>query len=118
MQQALIQAIKRTHPPWGQITDEVLSAISEELRNYKWVFSTNYDLLIYWAIVGQPKTFVDYFWAESGQFDLHNTECGEILHGFSISMAHSIFRPIPVATVLRRSQNRMVICLIHLSIWM
>ena len=39
--------------------------------HYKSVFSTNYDLLTYWAMMieGDPDDFRDFFWQVGGPFD-------------------------------------------------
>jgi hypothetical protein len=40
------------------------------------VFSTNYDLLLFWAIMADNATgkFKDYFWGENQEFDVTDTE--------------------------------------------
>jgi hypothetical protein len=48
-------------------------AIRNSLLTYETVFSTNYDLLLYWAIMADhPGLFRDYFW--STVFDSSNTK--------------------------------------------
>lgn len=78
---ALIAAVHHMHVPWWLVADEdgVLSSIRDELRKYRQVFSTNYDLLIYWAAMleDRAKGFRDFFWTNdetSVRFDLNNTE--------------------------------------------
>ena len=42
--------------------DAVLKQIRSELTEYEWIFTTSYDLLLYWAMAcGQWKPFVDGF---------------------------------------------------------
>lgn len=87
IQKSLIQAVKAVHVPWRSIPDSILLSIQENLLNYKFVYSTNYDLLIYWAIMheGNSKGFKDYFWSE--HFDIGDTQiwnkvtCVLYLHG-------------------------------------
>ena len=63
---ALGEAVRSVHIPWHEITNsDVLPQIRQELSNYKWVFSTNYDLLVYWAVMSERggNGFKDYFWS-------------------------------------------------------
>ena len=62
---ALGEAIQSVHVPRDLMTDEVLTAIRTELRNYRHVYSTNYDLLPYWSIMAEHSNggdFKDFFW--------------------------------------------------------
>jgi len=76
---ALIEAVKEVHILWTGLRPNVLRSIREELKNYKCVYSTNYDLLIYWAIMSHPNPnpFSDCF--RSHQFDITKTETSESL---------------------------------------
>lgn len=71
---ALIESIHYVHIPWNRISQSSLLAIRNTLKGYSVVFSLNYDLLAYWAVMAeQPfKDFKDYFW--TGTFDIANTE--------------------------------------------
>jgi hypothetical protein len=46
---SLSQAVHHVHVPRDSVSDRKLIAIWEELRQYSAVYSTNYDLLVYWA---------------------------------------------------------------------
>jgi hypothetical protein len=73
---ALGESVRAVHVPWDQIErTDVLHHIRHELRHYRWVFSTNYDLLVYWAIMSEQsgKDFRDYFWATGCSFDNTDT---------------------------------------------
>jgi len=49
--------------------------INAWLRNYKNVFTTNYDLIPYWAIMDSDTwRFKDYFWGEDGCFESSDTD--------------------------------------------
>jgi hypothetical protein len=76
VQQALFDAVGHVHVPWEVVADQSLPRIRAELRNYNRVFSTNYDLLAYWAIMreGDPNDFRDFFWGGGGRFDPADTE--------------------------------------------
>ncbi|MEW5813675.1 MAG: DUF4917 family protein [Actinomycetota bacterium] len=47
--------------------------IRQALLPYQWVYSTNYDLLVYWAIMLDPSGFKDFLWGNQGLFDLGDT---------------------------------------------
>lgn len=72
IRQALIEAVHATHIPWLNVPTETLVKIRAAVIAYKFVYSTNYDLLIYWAIMQDPDGFVDYFFGSF--FDASNTE--------------------------------------------
>lgn len=104
IQTALIQAIRAVHIPWQNVPDGVFSCIRKELLNFKYVYSTNYDLLIYWAMMHEEQEgFKDYFWDE--RFDVSNTEiwtkvtCTLYLHG-----GLHLYR-LPLGQTLKRRAN-------------
>ena len=73
IQKALVAAVKSRHIPWIKVPDDVFVKIKKALRMYRYVYSTNYDLLAYWAIMLEDgENFKDYFWSDT--FDLSNTE--------------------------------------------
>jgi len=60
VQKALISAVNSVHPKHAQIPNE---EIAECFCKYKGVFTTDYDLLPYWAILsGYSQVLVDFFW--------------------------------------------------------
>jgi len=71
---ALVEAVHAVHVPWALLSPEIRVAIRTEMLNYNVVYSTNYDLLVYWAVMeGGATGFKDYFW-NAGMFSLDNTE--------------------------------------------
>lgn len=74
IRQALIDAVHSVHPTWEKVPHTTLQKIGTHLLQYRVVYSTNYDLLVYWSrmSVDDGVGFKDYFW--SPQFDLSNTE--------------------------------------------
>lgn len=73
IQSALVAAVHHVHVPWCDVPLTTLQAIRKALLHYEFAFSTNYDLLVYWAIMAdQPADFRDYFW--DTVFDAANTE--------------------------------------------
>jgi hypothetical protein len=70
---ALVESVHKRHVPWAEVSTPVLSAIRTSLLEYEWVYSTNYDLLIYWAIMQDAaKGFKDFFF-DGRLFDAADT---------------------------------------------
>ena len=68
--EALGRTVSSVHISRGQIPDENLQAIRSALWPHRWVFSTSYDLLVYYAAACEDfHGFVDYFWSEDGAFE-------------------------------------------------
>jgi Domain of unknown function (DUF4917) len=63
IQLALGKAIREVHVKRSDVPDEILMAIREELLRYEWIFTTSYDLIVYWAMGcgGVWRPFVDGF---------------------------------------------------------
>jgi hypothetical protein len=73
IQSALAEAVRRTHVPWASVPGATLQTLRTELLTYKFVYSTNYDLLVYWAVMHENQGgFKDFFWGQ--YFDLADTE--------------------------------------------
>ena len=51
IQDALFDAVAAVHIQWNDVADKWLSRIKSELRRYRRVYSTNYDLLVYWSMM-------------------------------------------------------------------
>jgi len=67
---ALVDAIASVHPASRKaVEDEKLLACRTFLDNFDSVFTTNYDLLLYWALmVIQPIRFKDGFWNQDADY--------------------------------------------------
>lgn len=64
LRDALGRAVQNVHVMG--VPQQTLEAIRAELRAHRHVFSTSYDLLIYWASAAGPEPFegaLDFFWA-------------------------------------------------------
>jgi hypothetical protein len=76
VQAALFDAVHSVHVPWGVVGDfdAKLQAMRSELENYDWIYSLNYDLILYWAIASVDKGagFADFFWNPGQTFDPAN----------------------------------------------
>jgi len=73
---SLVASISTVHPTHAAVTDSKLDSYKSFLREFSSIFTTNYDLLIYWAIMRDYKAFVDYFWSARFNFvfDITNTK--------------------------------------------
>ena len=69
IKEALIHAVRSVHIPWKLLPAAHLVAINAELRRYRSVFSSNYDLLCHWAVSHAPEGFQHVF-DEEGDFDV------------------------------------------------
>jgi hypothetical protein len=68
----LIEAVHAIHIPWADISVSTLVAIRSALRQYQFVYSTNYDLLNYWSFMQNTVGFIDFFFGST--FDVSNTD--------------------------------------------
>lgn len=75
IQSGLASAVRTAHIPWELTPDETLAYVKEELRRCDFVFSTNYDLLLYWAInhLDDQEPFKDFFWGPNWSFDANDS---------------------------------------------
>lgn len=68
--EGLGRAVNSVHIPRRRIPDESLRQMRQAMRAHRWVFSTSYDLLAYYAAACEDfRGFVDYFWNKHGSFD-------------------------------------------------
>ncbi|MGE8065655.1 DUF4917 family protein [Pseudomonas sp. NPDC089569] len=85
IKEALINTVHAVHIPWRLVEPSTLSTIGQELGTYRTVFTTNYDLLSYWAIEQQPEAITDLFQGTEPAFDLSATHTDKTrllyLHG-------------------------------------
>ena len=62
IQRALVQAIREVHIKLGRVPPATRKTISDTMERFEWVFTTSYDLLVYWAIAaGGFEPFMDHF---------------------------------------------------------
>ncbi len=80
VRRSLIEAVQRIHLAWSEeLRDKALRPRRLYLRSLDSVYSTNYDLLLYWTImsgVGVAPGFVDFFWSNPPAFNPSDTGIG------------------------------------------
>lgn len=90
IQTALGSAVRNVHINRDEVPGKTRQAIKDAMAAFEWVFTTNYDLLIYWAMAygGDFTPFLDNFrWGGRCEFDPARApvEVGEVpiyfLHG-------------------------------------
>jgi len=72
IQKTLGRTVREVHPKKREVPAETLKAIRDELLEYEAIFTTSYDLLIYWALAcrGSFFPFGDFFWSgRENKFD-------------------------------------------------
>ncbi len=63
---ALFDAVNRTHVRWSEVPEGTRHHIADVLLCYRKVFTTNYDLILYWSLLsrGRFAAFTDFFGRE------------------------------------------------------
>lgn len=75
---SLIRAVQQVHVPWELLDGSgALRLLHDAMLRYRTVYSTNYDLIPYWALMQDPDPFKDLFWGEDNSFDVTNTSVDE-----------------------------------------
>jgi len=70
IKEALINTVHAVHIPWRLIETSTLATLNKELASYRTVFTTNYDLLNYWALQHDSDAIDDLFNGPDANFDL------------------------------------------------
>ncbi len=62
IQLALVQAVREVHLKLNRVPPATRKIISDTMRQFEWVFTTSYDLLVYWAMAAAGfEPFMDHF---------------------------------------------------------
>lgn len=69
---ALLDAVHAVHVPWDKVPDTTLDRVAEVLVDHRAIFTTSYDLLVYWSLMRRPVDLGDFFWGVC--FDINDTE--------------------------------------------
>lgn len=86
IRRSLISAVRRVHPEPGDLPDSVKERTACHLALYNNIYTTNYDLVIFWSIAGKQfdvprgdgkterREFKDFFWGKESVFDPSDTD--------------------------------------------
>lgn len=89
----LYEVLNLIHPGFQTIQTQELS---EQLLNFKNIFTTNYDLILYWSIQERRGDFKDFFWSNGNSFNSNNVQtyesCNKLyfMHG-AVHLREDIF---------------------------
>lgn len=77
IQRALGHAVRQVHLARARVPAKTLAAIRSAMADSEWVFTTSYDLLIYWAMGygGRYRPFKDHF-RYGGRCEFDPARCG------------------------------------------
>jgi hypothetical protein len=113
IQRGLGHAVRAVHLIRSQIPDATLKSIRDELLRYEWIFSTSYDLLLYWAMGcgGSFKPFIDHFRGSRLEFDPDRADVrvGEVPVYFLHGALHLVVSGSGVTWKLRRGEMQSVL---------
>jgi hypothetical protein len=75
VQRSLFESVHEVHVPWMELPNATSTTRYQALREYRFIYSTNYDLLLYWASMEEGGSgFLDFFWGPGVRFDPFDTE--------------------------------------------
>jgi hypothetical protein len=79
LRDALFGAVHGVHVNWSQFTADKFDKIADVIQDHEAVYTTNYDLCMYWARVDAAdritkRTVIDFFWNTGNTFDPESVE--------------------------------------------
>lgn len=79
IRKSLIRAVKEVHVTFEQVTESLKTHLRQVLVGYDYIYTSNYDLLIYWSMMNDRDHFKDFVWCrdtDSGRnlFDISDTD--------------------------------------------
>ncbi|MEW9679638.1 DUF4917 family protein [Pseudomonas sp. TE50-2] len=84
IKEALIHAVRAVHLPWPRFPGATRTTINQALRQYRSIYTSNYDLILPWAVAEDTQGFANLF-DEQGFFDVRRSQADGIrilhLHG-------------------------------------
>ncbi len=76
VRRSLFDAVNDVHPEHHEVTGARLQTLSDERRRYSWTWTTNYDLLPYWATMDAASGIKDFFWGPETPLTASTRTCG------------------------------------------
>lgn len=79
----LFTAVNDAHLPWGAVPPTTETLIAKYLNGHRAVFTTNYDLVLYWSHLQNAArvSLVDFFWGPGNTYDPNDVR----LHSSSLT---------------------------------
>ncbi len=75
VRRALVRGVNSVHVDWSSVGVAIRRQMRNEMLRFRTVYSTNYDLLVYWAVMpDRAADFRDYFWGPGHSFDPSDTD--------------------------------------------
>jgi hypothetical protein len=71
---ALIGAVQSVHIQFDRIPEETKRLLAAYLHHHRYIYSTNYDLLVYWSIMTHPEYFKDFLWGHEQSFESSDSQ--------------------------------------------
>lgn len=111
IKQGLIDSINRIHPTPEEIRLDQIKLVAEQIRQFDQIFTTNYDLFLYYLIL-ESKKFGDFFYMpffEDERFKRFNT--GDIYNKNHIYYLHGalfIFDKSVETIKIKRNENWLI----------
>jgi hypothetical protein len=111
IKQGLIDSINRIHPTPDEIENDKIKLVAEQIKEFDQVFTTNYDLFLYYLIL-ESKKFGDYFYMpyfEDKRFKRFKT--GDILNKNHIYYLHGalfVFEKSVDTIKIKRDDNWLI----------
>lgn len=103
IKEALIHAVRAVHLPWPLFSAATRMAVNQALRQYQSVYTSNYDLILPWAIAEAAEGFADLF-DEQGFFDVRRT-CGDGIRVMHLHGGMHLLK-LPDGSTRRRSAEQ------------
>lgn len=70
VRRALVRGVNSVHIGWSWVGVSIRRQMRNEMLRFRTVYSTNYDLLVYWAVMtDRAGDFRDFFWGPGHSFD-------------------------------------------------
>ena len=88
----LFSAVNDIHAPYSLLSESTRVKVRTELAKYRKVYTTNYDLMMYWCYMIDPKSFKDFFWGSwderEHEFDSGDSQIWEASTSTAIYYIH------------------------------
>jgi Domain of unknown function (DUF4917) len=72
---ALFNTVRAVHVPWQLLPAATLSQVATTMDGHDQIFTTNYDLIPYWALMETASVKIaNFFWGNQNTFDANQTD--------------------------------------------